>query len=452
MSAAGQLGSWPAGARPHRPLRGLHLPGGEAEASAASQFRFADLRVPGATLLLVSAALLVRAFGLDAIFELDRARLLVEPWRILTGQLAHFGGSHLFWDAATLALVGAVAERRWPRRTLLAIAGTLIAVPAAVVLLEPGTTSFRGLSAVATAVVVLLAIRGAVESFRERARFRGAVHVALLVLFAAKVGVEARLGTPLFAEVPGDFHPDPIAHLVGALAGAAAGLAPRFRLPRAASAIPLASVVVLGAVSPGCATVKLNQLVSHARGAASVLPKGGEIRAEYVGLVEEDGRSFWVYRLESPFRPGRTLDLFLSTTSNQPEAQLRSGSARGITGSPATIRTGSKKRAIASDAGVFDPEGRWRPDVVHWTGEATSLTDCISRFSWFPSEDSARIDAWVRIPKEQGCPRPIGTAWYALPLYTVSVPFDVATSPLWFPMWLATDRKKCPFSYHLVDR
>ncbi|GMU24687.1 MAG: hypothetical protein AMXMBFR13_47600 [Phycisphaerae bacterium] len=54
-----------------------------------------------------------------------------ELWRIVSCHLTHFSLEHLFWDVIMFAAVGALCERRSPRRFLACLAGAGVVIPAA---------------------------------------------------------------------------------------------------------------------------------------------------------------------------------------------------------------------------------------------------------------------------------------------------------------------------------
>lgn len=410
----------------------------------------AGLRVPGVTLLLVSSALAVRAFGLDAAFSLDRERLLAEPWRLLTGQIAHWTGSQLLWDAATLAILGAVCELRFPARTRAALLATALAVPAAVVLLEPEISAWRGLSAFATALFVLLVVRAGAEAAARRDALRIAVLGTLAVLFATKLVVEARLGASLFAGGLGaGVRSDPLAHLVGATAGLLAAVTPSRRILRHAGMAGVFGTLLLAG---GCATIKVNDRVQESLNVSSALPEDGRLAADFIDRIEVDGATYWRYTTESPFDRGERLEILLSTSPDRIDAVVRPAGSGTRSASRATILTRTYRDRSDRDAGVCEAPGDWRPARIWWEGNPGLSTNCDLWFSWYTSEladlSVARVDATAFTT----CPRPAWKAAHWFPLYVLSFPFDVATSPLWIPAWLKYERDKCPFSILLNGR
>jgi hypothetical protein len=180
----------------------------------------------------ISAAL--AAAGLTAAFvpgcaealQYDRARVAAgEIWLLLSGQMAHWTVRMALVDLGVLLGLGAWLEGRgeW-RETIfalgLAAAGTALAVHA----LSPDLLLYRGSSGLASALFVCAALRVARSS-------GGAARACALLacaLFLAKAAWESLNGQALFA---GPLAPGvrvvPLVHLLGGLAGAAAGATPR---------------------------------------------------------------------------------------------------------------------------------------------------------------------------------------------------------------------------------
>jgi rhomboid family GlyGly-CTERM serine protease len=185
-------------------------------------------RIPYASLLLGSLAIIVHLIpGVAAALEYDRAAILGgEVWRAITGHWTHFSLDHLFWDALMFAVLGAACEMRGRARFLIATMGSAPAISLAVWMLAPDVDSYRGLSGIDSALFALLAADLAAGAIRERRRGAVILCGVLALLFIGKVSYEAITGDTLFVASGGTlFIPVPIAHLAGALVGAACGLA-----------------------------------------------------------------------------------------------------------------------------------------------------------------------------------------------------------------------------------
>jgi rhomboid family GlyGly-CTERM serine protease len=167
--------------------------------------------------LLVTLAALLAALvpGAAEALELERARVAGgELWRLLSGHLVHYSREHLVLDALAFLALGLACERRAPRRTALALAAAALAIPLAVLTLQPELARYRGLSGLDSALFGLLLGLEARAGAR-RAWLAGA-------LLAAKLGWELASGQALFVDsVAQDFVPVPLAHALGALLGLA---------------------------------------------------------------------------------------------------------------------------------------------------------------------------------------------------------------------------------------
>ena len=161
-------------------------------------------RVPWITLAVVAATLVM-----PAALEYDRAAILRgEVWRLVTGHLTHWSPDHLLWDVLAFLALGFVCERR--RRALYAGVLFVSAMSVSLILLAgcPEVTSYRGLSAVASALwfwaALIIAERRLTPAFM------------LLALFFVKVMIELTTGTSVFAS---DIAVLPSVHLIGAAVG-----------------------------------------------------------------------------------------------------------------------------------------------------------------------------------------------------------------------------------------
>jgi rhomboid family GlyGly-CTERM serine protease len=136
---------------------------------------------------------------------------------LLTCHLAHWSLEHVLWDAAVFALVGSWCERL-DRRAFAAFLGiAAVAIPPIVLLARPEITSYAGLSGLDVGALVL-----AVGLSLRRGDLRRQLPVLLLgVGVVAKVVYELLAGHTMLFDSSADFVPLPLAHLIGALVGAA---------------------------------------------------------------------------------------------------------------------------------------------------------------------------------------------------------------------------------------
>ncbi len=142
------------------------------------------------------------------------------PLARLTCHFVHYGVAHAAWNALALLLTGLVAERVDRRALRLATLLALPLIPLAIAIFAPELHSYRGASGLASAWFTV-ALLGTWRSRRDRV---GRALVALaLVLFAAKLVGELAFDARWFVDdAAAGFASVPLAHAVGALAGALA--------------------------------------------------------------------------------------------------------------------------------------------------------------------------------------------------------------------------------------
>ena len=81
------------------------------------------------------------------VFEYQRAALLSEPWRALTGHLVHVNWPHALINAAALVIVARLyAQDLGARAQLGALAASALAISGALTMLYPSIGWYRGLS------------------------------------------------------------------------------------------------------------------------------------------------------------------------------------------------------------------------------------------------------------------------------------------------------------------
>ena len=181
---------------------------------------------------LLAAVLVFSLPGVQPALIYDREAVLAgEVWRLFTGHWVHFSARHLAFDLFALGVAGMILESRAdPRwRLLLLLAPWLIGI--GLLLGEPRMSFYGGLSGVATAAVVYLALGG----LRERSPWRW-VCVATLLIIAAKAALEWHTGQTFFASAGGEaFMAAPLSHLLGALGAVIVCWLPKFRLQPAAA-------------------------------------------------------------------------------------------------------------------------------------------------------------------------------------------------------------------------
>lgn len=181
--------------------------------------------LPALLVALLPAAAATLLYDRDAVWR-------GELWRLWTGHWVHFSASHLGWNLLVLLAAGTWLEILRPglllRYTLFAAPGLSLGFVA----LAPAMQGYGGLSGLATGAVTLLAL---VQFTRDRGdRARG---LAILLLVAGKIILEAGRDRALFSNFSPLIHASALAHAAGA------ALALAFFLSRLArDCLPLSGV------------------------------------------------------------------------------------------------------------------------------------------------------------------------------------------------------------------
>jgi len=171
-------------------------------------------------LVIFATSLVFLSPGLTATLQLERERLLSgEIWRLVACHFTHFTAEHLVFDLFAFALLLWLCLQRSARRTLAALAGAAVVVPAVVLVVHPGMLVYRGLSGLDSALFVLLGVLLLRNGRRTKKPLLTLTAATALVGFAAKVVFEIATGGAFFA-ASGGFVPVPVAHIAGAVVGA----------------------------------------------------------------------------------------------------------------------------------------------------------------------------------------------------------------------------------------
>ena len=181
---------------------------------------------PLLTLAIVAATILVTAPSLGSSLQYDNRRFVHQPWRILACHLTHWSLNHLGWSLAAFIVLGTLCEFRDRFRYTACLLASATLIPLTLRLLQPSLATYRGLSGIDSALFFLAAIPLARERWRDNRRTALAACL-LLAGFFAKTAFEAMTGRAAFARSAGAFVPVPLAHLVGAIIGAACAFPPR---------------------------------------------------------------------------------------------------------------------------------------------------------------------------------------------------------------------------------
>lgn len=176
-------------------------------------------RIPVVTGLVVAAALAAYATpGLSSHLIYDRTAILSgEVWRLATGSWVHFSRSHLLYDLLAFGIAGWAIERRGHPHFARLCALAALSIGLALLALEPDLAYYGGLSGVALAAVVYLALHG-VRAGGPGRRLAAAV----LGLVAGKLLLEVTTGRfALVAAGETPFVQVPLGHIAGAAAAVA---------------------------------------------------------------------------------------------------------------------------------------------------------------------------------------------------------------------------------------
>ncbi len=159
------------------------------------------------------------------VLQYDRAALAGgELWRAVAGHWAHWSADHLVWDLAMFAVFGALLERRSRARFVAVVVLSAVAIPAALWFAAPEFEYYRGLSGIDSALFAAFFAQLLADAWRSRSCLGGAVPVVALLGFGGKSTFELLTGSTVFV-ADGVFTAVPLAHLVGAAVGVAAGVA-----------------------------------------------------------------------------------------------------------------------------------------------------------------------------------------------------------------------------------
>lgn len=188
--------------------------------------------IPGdlpALLAVAITALILQAVGGPEAWRLDRALLLTQPWRLLTGHLVHVGWMHLLLNLAGAVLASILVGRaftagQWAWLMLICVAG----IDAGLLLLSPAIDWYAGFSGVLHGVVAAGAVASLAGARAMAALLLGGLVLKLVFeqLGAGLTGTTQLIGAPVVVD----------AHLYGALAGAAGALLIRAWRNRSTSA------------------------------------------------------------------------------------------------------------------------------------------------------------------------------------------------------------------------
>lgn len=166
------------------------------------------------TLITLGMAALAAMPGLSAALEL-RLDAPSPLFTLLTGHFVHHSWRHFLYDAAVFVALGSVAARQHGARAVLwTTLGTALAVSLLLPVVAPQFASYRGISAVDTALVAWVAW----DLCRDTSRLLRVAAMGTLAGIMLKSGYEMVFARNLFVTDTG-FAPVAAAHLVGAVCG-----------------------------------------------------------------------------------------------------------------------------------------------------------------------------------------------------------------------------------------
>jgi rhomboid family GlyGly-CTERM serine protease len=170
-------------------------------------------RFPIITLIVVGLSVLVRLLPWANFFVYDRNAILAgEWWRAVTGHWVHFSLRHFLYDTIAFGIAGWMIENRNCKNFAWLCVLAVFSISASMLLIEPRLQICGGLSGLATAAGVFLAVNG----LAERGAWRWICSTALL-LCAVKLSLELKTGKFVFLQAPEFFSPVPCNHIAGAL-------------------------------------------------------------------------------------------------------------------------------------------------------------------------------------------------------------------------------------------
>ncbi|NKB80993.1 MAG: rhombosortase [Nitrospirales bacterium] len=144
----------------------------------------------------------------------DRSAILSgEVWRIFTGHMVHFSGSHLLYDLLVLGITGSIIERRNHLSYGWFCVLSAMCISLTLLVFEPNMHFYGGFSGIAFGGFIYLALDG----FRESGPWQQVCLIAFLLgmskLFLELIGQwpESIIGAS------GSFVSVPLSHLVGSL-------------------------------------------------------------------------------------------------------------------------------------------------------------------------------------------------------------------------------------------
>jgi rhomboid family GlyGly-CTERM serine protease len=174
-------------------------------------------RVPIVTLIVIGLSVLVQLLPATRFLVYDRTAILAgEWWRVVTGHWVHFSTQHFLYDTAAFGIASWMIESRGCKSFAWLCVLAALSISGSMLLFEPRLQICGGLSGLATAALVFLAL----NSLSERGAWRWLCATALLVC-AAKLSMEVTTGKSVLLQGTASYSLVPCNHIAGALTAVA---------------------------------------------------------------------------------------------------------------------------------------------------------------------------------------------------------------------------------------
>lgn len=184
-------------------------------------------RLPWLTIALTCIALVAQcSTGIAGAMEYDREAIAGgQPWRLITGHFAHWTAAQFACDALAFLVLGAAVEAiAGRRRLLLVVLLSAGAISGGVWIAAADVESYRGLSGIASALLVAVGVLLLRRCAQTRDRSIMLAAAGLLLAIGLKTAMEMVTGSPLYVAEDEAFKPILMTHWLGSAAGLVAAL------------------------------------------------------------------------------------------------------------------------------------------------------------------------------------------------------------------------------------
>jgi rhomboid family GlyGly-CTERM serine protease len=170
-------------------------------------------QIPIVTLVVVGLSALIYLLPISSPLAYNRHAILTgEWWRMLTGHWVHFSPRHFLYDTAAFGIAGWMIEMRGHRNFGWLCVIAPVAISGTMLVCNPQLQICGGLSGMAIAAIVFLALNG----LEEPGPWRWICGAALTLCIAKLIG-EATTGRFFVLPEPTGFTLVPSNHIAGAL-------------------------------------------------------------------------------------------------------------------------------------------------------------------------------------------------------------------------------------------